>query len=80
MFKFPGCYNAENHLVEADIRIINGCLDECKFLEAPCDEDVYELCQIMLSERNIQETWIKLLTLIHFTFLKTELEFLLQDE
>lgn len=52
-YNFPELYSCNNYLVHANYGDINKCLEECTFFETPCDEDIYELCQIIISEQNI---------------------------
>lgn len=48
----PELYDARDYLHEiADAYALEVCKDHCTFLEYPCDEDVYHLCNIIMEEQ-----------------------------
>lgn len=51
----PHLYFARNYMHPIrNSRILDVCKSECRFLNLPCDKDVYELCDILTQEKNLQ--------------------------
>lgn len=51
MFELPELYGTRDHLIPISQNEITICQDECKYIEYPCDEDVYGLCKIIMEEK-----------------------------
>ncbi|XP_071133330.1 uncharacterized protein [Mytilus edulis] len=55
MYNMPELYDCEDFLCDIDADEVDVCLDECSFDHLPCDEDVYNLANILMAEVN----WIR---------------------
>lgn len=49
----PELYNTIDYMCTVDEESVEVCLEECTFLEYPCEEDVYELACMYMQEN----TW-----------------------
>ncbi|KAG5884322.1 hypothetical protein JTB14_027652 [Gonioctena quinquepunctata] len=52
MFELPELYGTRDYLFPISQDDIQLCKGECKYIEYPCDEDVYDLCKIMIEEKS----------------------------
>lgn len=53
MYMLPASYGTRSYLVQVEQDKIDVCKTECIFREEQyCDEDIYQLCQIYMEERN----------------------------
>ena len=52
MYNIPHLYGADNHLCKTTDESITVCLEECTQKgEYPCDECLFELCCILMTEQ-----------------------------
>ncbi|KAG5892739.1 hypothetical protein JTB14_001110 [Gonioctena quinquepunctata] len=51
MFELPELYGTRDYLFPISQDDIQICKEECKYIEYPCDEDVYDLCKIIIEEK-----------------------------
>lgn len=51
MYEIPHLYAAMDYIQHIRDRQI---LAACRFLNLPCDKDIYELCNIIMQEKNLQ--------------------------
>lgn len=55
MYLFPELYTTENYMSPVDAGDLQLCKTECTFrLSIPCDRDVYDICNTVMSEANIE--------------------------
>ncbi|KAG5884206.1 hypothetical protein JTB14_030808 [Gonioctena quinquepunctata] len=52
MFELPELYGTRDYLFPISQDDIQICREECKYIEYPCDEDVYNLCKIIIEEKS----------------------------
>lgn len=52
---FPELLDAEDCIYKVDEDEVDVCLDECSIINHVCDEDMYDLCNILIEEMG----WIR---------------------
>ncbi|CAH1114742.1 unnamed protein product [Psylliodes chrysocephalus] len=52
MYEMPSIYKTRSYMVGVPNFAIEALRSECKFLKYPCDQDVFDLCNILLVENN----------------------------
>ncbi|XP_031351071.1 uncharacterized protein LOC116176587 [Photinus pyralis] len=55
MYNLPELYGSEDNLVRVFSASILSCKEECLSLKSSCDEDVNDLCNIILSELDMSK-------------------------
>lgn len=55
MYHTPQIYNTGDFLRTVEFEKLAACKEECKFEDLPCDEDVYNLCKIIIEEKGLTE-------------------------
>ncbi|KAG5880860.1 hypothetical protein JTB14_034269 [Gonioctena quinquepunctata] len=53
MFELPELYGTRDYLFPISQDDIPICKEECKYIEYPCDEDVHDLCKIIIQEKSL---------------------------
>ncbi|CAH0563093.1 unnamed protein product [Brassicogethes aeneus] len=54
IFELPELYHTTNFLCDFDNQLIEACERECQYFKMPCETDIYELCKILMNEKNIE--------------------------
>lgn len=55
MYQTPEVYRAQDYKIIIPNEKIEACRSECKYLRNPCDDVVYELCNLIMEEENIPQ-------------------------
>lgn len=53
MFDLPELYDTQDYLLHLNDEDVAAWETECAFPTLPCDEDIFELCNIILVEKNL---------------------------
>lgn len=79
MFSAPQIYEARDYKREVSLERLVACKEECVVLNFPCDEDVYNLCNIILEEQNLFLTGDPYQAVDVYISLRNEIKRLLED-
>lgn len=52
-FRFPELYGKEQCLIEIEEQDLEVYKGECMYLRLPCDEDIFNLCTLILNENDL---------------------------
>lgn len=50
MYELPQIYKTENYIVPVNNAVVEELKESCKFLNTPCDNSVYQLCNTIIAE------------------------------
>lgn len=73
MYHISELFDCENYLVPLEDHILAQCAEECTFLQEPCDTDVFNVCEFLLSEANCHKSDDPFDAVDLYSFLRTSI-------
>lgn len=77
MYDLPELYDSQDYLLPLAVEDINMWKTECSFPSTPCDEDIFELCNLIVNEKNLIKSNHPFDTVIFYISLRNEITSLL---
>jgi hypothetical protein len=56
MYFHPELFGGEECTRHCSQQELDACKDECTFRNCPCDQDIFELCNIIMNEHHLHKT------------------------
>lgn len=56
MFDIPSLFHGQNYLQHVSNHVLDVLSSECLYLQYPCDEDFYLLCESVMTENRLSKT------------------------